>query len=184
MQIIKSENFSNSSTLQLSNIQVNSEYCKEWNEGKTDFVVLSKNGELLRNTLYRVGGYGGWDTKQDYFLLLKYVEAVYDYEFLKTCYPNKKRKELESHKKHLEGRWTIIDRNGNEKKEFESFKSPYLIKGSCIYCVDSNYYNIETDEFYGNSYKCMESSDFLFLDISKQGIMKINKKDGSWTVFV
>jgi hypothetical protein len=177
-----------STALQLSPIQVNEEYCKEWNERMTDFVVLTKNGELISNSLYRVGGFGV-DQKQDYFMLLKYVEAIYDYDFIKKCYPNKSRKELELQRKHLEGRWCIIDKNGVEKKEFDQFKSPYIKKGSCIYSVDSNYYNIETGEFYCNSSKSMESSEFLFLenpydkDLSKKGVMKINKKDGSWSVF-
>lgn len=176
------------SALQLSPIQVNEEYCKEWNERMTDFVVLTKNGELISNSLYRVGGFGG-DIKQDYFMLLKYVEAVYDMDFLKRCYPNKSIKQLELEKKHLEGCWCILDKNGVEKKVFDHFKTPYIIKGSCIYSLDSNYYNIETGEFYCNSYKSMESSEFLFLEnpydktLSKKGVMKINKKDGSWSVF-
>lgn len=177
-----------SSALQLYPIQVNAEYCKEWNERMTDFVVLTKNGELISNSLYRVGGFGG-DIKQDYFMLLKYVEAVYEMDFLKKCYPNKSNKELELQRKHLEGCWCILDKNGDEKKVFDHFKTPYIKRGSCIYSVDSNYYNIETGEFYCNSSKSMESSDFLFLenpydkDLSKKGVMKINKKDGSWSVF-
>lgn len=177
-----------SSALQLSPIQVKEEYCKEWNERMTDFVVLTKNGELISNSLYRVGGFGG-DIKQDYFMLLKYVEAVYEMDFLKKCYPNKSNKELELQRKHLEGCWCILDKNGVEKKVFDHFKTPYIKRGSCIYSVDSNYYNIETGEFYCNSSKSMESSEFLFLenpydkDLSKKGVMKINKKDGSWSVF-
>jgi len=177
-----------SGILQLSPIQVNEDYCKEWNERMTDFVVLTKNGELISNSLYRVGGFGG-DIKQDYFMLLKYVEAVYEMDFLKMCHPTKSDKELQLKKKHLEGHWCILDKNGIEKKEFDQFKNPYIKKGSCIYSVDRNYYNIETDEFYCSSSNCMESSEFLFLenpydkDLSKKGVMKINKKDGTWSVF-
>lgn len=177
-----------SSALQLSPIQVNKEYCKEWNERMTDFVVLTKNDELISNSLYRVGGFG-YDLKQNYFMLLKYVESIYDFDFIKKCYPDKSNKELELQRKHLEGRWCIIDKNGIEKKEFEQFKSPFIKKDSCLYSVDGNYYNIETGEFYCNSSKSMESSEYIFLenpydkDLSKKGIMKINKKDGSWSVF-
>ncbi len=176
------------SALQLSPIQVNQEYLNEWNNNSNDFVCLTKNGELISPSLYRVGGFGG-DIKQDYFMLLKYVEAIYEYDFIKKCHPNKSRKELELRRKHLENRWCIIDKNGVEKKEFDQFKTPYIKKGSCLYSVDSNYYNIETGEFYCNSSKSMESSEFLLLentydkDLSKKGIMKINKKDGSWSVF-
>jgi hypothetical protein len=177
-----------SNVLQLSPIQVNQDYLNEWNNNCNDFVCLTKNGELISKSLYRVGGFGG-DIKQDYFMLLKYVEVIYDYDFIKKCYPNKSRKELELLRKHLEGRWCIIDKNGIEKKEFSKFKNPYIEKGSCIYSIDNNYYNIETGEFYCNSTKSMKSSEFLFLenpydkDLSKKGVMKINKKDGSWSLF-
>lgn len=177
-----------SSALQLSPIRVNQDYLNEWNNNSNDFVCLTKNGELISKSLYRVGGFGG-DIKQDYFMLLKYVEAIYDYDFIKKCYPNKSRKELELQRKHLEGRWCIIDKNGIEKKEFDKFKTPYIKKGSCLYSIENNYYNIETGEFYCNSSKSMESSEFIFLensydkDLSKRGVMKINKKDGSWSLF-
>ena len=174
--------------LQLSPIKVNSEYCEEWNESHEDFVVLTKNGELISNSLYRVGGLGG-DITQDYFMLLKYVESSYKIDFLRKCYPKKSNKELESQRKHLEGCWCILDKNGVEKKVFNGFKNPYLTRGSCIYSIDNSYYNIETDEFYCKAYKSMESTDFVFLEnnydenTSKRGIMKINKKDGTWELF-
>lgn len=179
-----------SSALQLSQIQVNQDYLNEWNNNSNDFVCLTKNGELLRPTLYRVGGLNNPKLGKDkYFMLLKYVEAIYDYDFIKKCYPNKSRKELELEKKHLESRWCIIDENGVEKKEFDQFKSPYLIKDSCIYSIDNNYYNIETGEHYGYSSTSFQSKEFLFLDNrfekdkSKCGVMKINKKDGSYELF-
>ena len=82
--------------------------------------------------------------------------------------------------------------NGNEKVEFKQFEHGYLVKNSCIYKINSNYYNIETGEYYGNSSTSMESEDFLFLDNeythknldkAKLGVLKINKKDGTWEVF-
>ena len=176
------------SALQLSPIQVNEKYCKEWNERMADFVVLTKNGKLISNSLYRVGGFSG-DIKQDYFMLIKYVEAIYDFDFIKRCHPNKNNKELELQRKHLEGRWCIFNKNGIEKKEFDQFKNPYIKNGSCIYSINNDYYNIETGKFYCNSYKCTESSEYLFLenrydkDLLKKGVIKINKKNGSWSVF-
>jgi hypothetical protein len=177
-----------SGQLELSPIKINEECRKEWNIDMNDFVVLAKNGNLISNSLYRVGGFG-LDMKQDYLLLLKYREAIYDYAFIKQCYPNKDRKWLESQRKHLEGCWCIIDKNGIEKKVFDPHKSPYIKRGSCVYSVDGYHHNIETDELYCHSSKIMESSEYLFLenpydkDVSKIGVMKINKKDGSWTVF-
>jgi hypothetical protein len=189
LQIQLPNNFANAG-LQLSKIQVNAEYMKEWNERLRDFVVLTMNGELLRPTLYRIGGLNNPKLGVDkYFMLIKHVEAVYDLEFCKRVHPEKSNKQLEEGRKHLESRWCIIDEKGNELVEFDSFKIPYLTKDSCIYSIDSNYYNIETGEHYGRCSSSWSSRDFLFLDIhnfkdsSKNGIMKIHKKDGSWELF-
>lgn len=70
--------------LQLALIKPNEEYHKKWNIHLDDFVCLSKNGELLRNTLYRVGGLNNPDlAKDNYFMLLKYSEAYFSKEILK-----------------------------------------------------------------------------------------------------
>lgn len=179
-----------SSGLQLLSIQINQEYLNEWNSDNNDFVCLVKDGEIINKSLYRVGGLNNPKLGKDkYFMLLKYAESIYDYDFIKKCYPNKNRKEIELQRKHLEGSWCIIDENGVEKGKFDQFKNPYLIKDSCIYSIDNNYYNIETEEHYGHSSSFFQSKEFLFLDNwfekdkSKCGIMKINKKDGSYEVF-
>jgi hypothetical protein len=176
------DNSNNDNSLQLSPITVNEEYCKKWNEGLHDFVCLSKNGELLRPTLYRIGGINYPNLKKDnYFKLLKYVEAFYSEDILKMSGTKDP--------KHLEGRWCIIDKNGVEKVELPPFKYAYLVDESCIYSTDGDYYNIETGEHYCNTSTSMASNDFLFLenrfdkDESKRGVMKINKKDGSWELF-
>jgi hypothetical protein len=168
--------------LALSSIAINKDYAKKWNaESYNDFKCLSLNGEMIRPTLYRVGGMNYPELGKDrFFMLLKYVEAFYN-------------KNITDHTgsdpKHLEGRWCILDRDGNEKVEFKSFDSPYLVKDSCIYSINSKYYNIETGEFYCHAYSSMQSSDFLFLDNpydkdkSKRGVMKISKADGTWELF-
>lgn len=175
------ENIVSNEGLQLSPISVNEDYCKKWNIRQEDYVCLTKNGELLRETLYRVGGMGRPKLGVDnYFMLLKYVEAFYSDEITKD----------KSRKPHLEGIWCIFDKEGNEKIEFKgSLSYPYLVKDSCIYTIDNNFYNIETKELYCKSYTRMESNDYLFLDNkydkdeSKRGVMKINKKDGTWELF-
>lgn len=168
--------------LQLNPISVKEEYCKEWNIRENDFVCLTKNGELVNNLLYRIGGLGTPNLKTDnYFMLMKHIEAYYPEDILRMS----KSKDA----KHLESRWCIIDKNGVEKVEFPRFEHGYLVKDSCIYSMKSKYYNIETGYFYCDSSKSMKSSEFLFLenvwdkDESKRGVMKINKKDGSWELF-
>jgi hypothetical protein len=176
------------SNLQLSPVEVNHDYLQEWNVTNRDFVCLTQNGQMLNNCLYRVGGFDG-DITQNYFMLLKYVESVYDFDFIKKCYPNKNKKQLEALRKHLDACWCIIDKNGVEKKVFNAFETPYLKKGSCLYSLNSKYYNIETGYCYCQSSNYLESSNFVFLenhydkDLSKRGIMQINKKTGEWFVF-
>lgn len=166
--------------LQLSPIRVNEDYRKKWNINQCDFVCLTRNGELISNSLYRVGGIpGANDIKNDYFLLLKHVEAFYE----DSITTDKNRKP------HLESRWVILDKTGKERIEFPQFKSLYLTCNSILYSVDGEYYNIETGECYGSSYHSFGSDKFLFLDNkyhkdpAKRGVLKINKKDGSKELF-
>lgn len=166
--------------LKLSDIKVNEDYLKKWNNDHTDFVVLSRNGEILRDTLYRIGGLNCPNPEKDeYISLIKYVEAYYNDDITK----DKKRKP------HLEGRWCIIDKYGTEKFVAKPYDSIYLVKDSVIYSIEGKYYNIETGEYYGSSLNSMQSSEYLFInniyekDKSKEGIMKINKKDGSYKVY-
>lgn len=166
--------------LQLNAIDVNAEYRKQWNAYMHDFLHLTKNGELISNTLYRIGGLGTPNLKTDrYFMLIKYVEAYYSDDIT----------EDENKKPHLEGRWCILDSTGKERVEFPSYTHPYLVKDSCIYSVNQNYYNIETGEFYCSARTSMNTSQFLFLenswdkDLSKRGVMKIDKNIGTWELF-
>ncbi len=170
--------FGENSGLQLSPITVNEDYRKKWNIHEKDFACLTNNGELIRNTLYRIGGMGA-NLKADYFLLLKHTEGIYSDEIT-----------TDKHLKyHLQSQWCIIDKNGIEKVEFKPFRNPYMVTDSQIYSVDRNYYNIETGEFYCDASSCMVSDQYLFLDNrfdkdkSKRGVMKINKKDGTWELF-
>ena len=177
--------------LQITPIQINEDYAKEWNESNRDFVVITKNEELLNPTLYRVGGMGTNKIKgKKYFMLLKYVENIYEFKFIKECYPNKNNKELELQRKHLESRWCIIDEFGTEKVEFKQFESPYITQDSCIYSLDSKYYNIETKELYCQSYHSLNSKEYLFLENKfddnkeKRGILKIDKITGECELFI
>ena len=180
------------SALHLNKIDVNSDYLKEWNNNSNDFVVLTKNGEILRNTLYRIGGINNPKVGVDkYFMLIKHTEEFYTWDFIKQCYPKMSKKEQEKHLKHLKSEWVIIDYKGDEKVvQRNSLDYMYLVSpNSCIYSVKNNYYNIETGFHYGYSSSSMKSSEFLFLDNrfekdeTKKGVMKINLQDGSWSMF-
>ncbi len=178
--ILQSEEI-NDNKVKLSPIQVNEEYLREWNESSRDFVMLTVNGNLISNSLYRLGGMGKKPDGENYFMLLKYVEAYYDIEWLRRIKSN-------SGPKHLESRWCILDKNGIEKFVANGYDNPYLIKNSCIYSLKNCYYNAETNELYCESYTKMESDSFVFLDNkydkdeSRRGVWQINKKDGTYTI--
>lgn len=165
----------NKEGLELVNIQLSNEYLKEWNEHNTDFLKLYKNDVPINDSIYRLGAFN--DKKScmmnDYFMLLKYIEAVYPSNIKST----------NSNGKHLSGQWCIIDKYGNEKVFFEKFKSPYLIKDSCLYQMDNIVYHIDSNkplcDYY---YDKIESEENVVLNISnrdnryKSNIIIINKK--------
>jgi hypothetical protein len=175
-----------SGALQFSKIDINEDYCKKWNVRPKDFICLTRNGELLRPTLYRIGGLNTPKlNKDEYFMLIKHVEAYYSKDIMKGS--------KSQDPKHLDGWWCILDKHGNEKVVFEPAKYPltypYLVADSCIYSIGGKYHNIETGEFYCDTSSSMTSADFLFLenrfdkDKSRRGVMKINKKSGLWELF-
>lgn len=171
-----------SSDLQLSELTLKEDYRKKWNVTENNFLVLTKNGKLINNSIYRKGGLNNFDLKRDkYFMLLKYQESYLSKDIIKIT----KSKD----NKYLKSSWCIIDNNGIEKVVFEPFDSPYLVKNSCIYHINGNYYNIETNVCYCYVSGYIESTDFLFLennfdkDHTKRGVMKIDKITGEYEIF-
>ena len=168
--------------IQITPIQINKDYAKKWNVYLHDFVCIIKNDELLTPTLYRIGGIGTNKIKgKKYFMLLKYVEAFYSKSITNFTGTKDSR--------HLESRWCIIDQFGTEKVEFKQFESPYLVNDSCIYTIDSKYYNIETKKLYCQSFSNLKSKNYLFLenkyDDNKEriGVFKIDKATGEFELF-
>ncbi len=169
------------SDLALNPIQVNAEYKEKWNEHCSDFLLLTKGGEVLRNTLYRIGGLNNPNLEKDrYFMLLKHSEAFYADDIT----TDKKRKP------HLQSTWCILDSMGNEKVVFPTFTHPRIIKNSVVYTCDNKYINIETGEVYADYAAVgIESSEFIFIknrfdkDESRRGVLKVDKLTGKWELF-
>ena len=164
--------------IEFRHAKLTEEYCKQWHIFSYDFINLYKDGIKLSNTLYRIGGFSS-KIKDGYFMLLKHVEAFYNDSIVLDP--------LE--KAHLESNWCILNENGEEKIVFSHFKAPYL-QGGLVYSLDNKYYNIETNECFGESYKvAFNTANFLFLhteyekDETKRGVMKINKFDGTFELF-
>lgn len=172
--------------LHLRPFTLSSEYLKKWNESSTDFVHLYKDEIRVNHSLYRLGGLTRIeDLKNDYFMLIKYTEDLYEDKI--TTDKDKKH--------HLKGEWVIIDKKGVEKKVFDQFKHPSII-GGLVYSYESKFYNIETGFFYGyTSSSALTSKDFIFIDTKYTslwdksynkdmiGIVKINMHDGTYEVF-
>ena len=168
--------------IQLSPIEVKSDYLKKWNAYVRNFFVLTLNEVPIRHTLYRLGNGNHPNPETDkYFLLLKYTEALYSKDILQMSKSTDPR--------HLASSWVIIDSKGNELFEAENHEPLYLIKNSCIYSYKGNYYNIETGELYGCCSSSIDSEDYLFIDnkyhkdTSKRGVLKINKLTGESELF-
>lgn len=161
--------------LRLCSVTISPEYAKKWNALEKDFVVLVKNGVLLRNTLYRLGGIGKRPDNKSYFLLLKYKEATHSSEDME--------KYKFTHRNYLQGSWCILDKDGNEKVNMSDFKSPCIY--GCLYVESNNCYKIETNERICSAHNSMESEKYLFVDNnydsdkSKRGVLQVNKEDGS-----
>lgn len=167
--------------LELSPITLNDDYIKEWQIISRDFVCLTRDGELINNNLFRIGGVGTPKLNQRYFMLLVYKEDFYDERILKMS--------KTKNPKHLASHWCIIDQNGQIKFEANEFESNlHLYNDSCIYKLKNDYYNVETGYHYCQGYKSVESKNYLFVqndydkDETKRGVWKINKNDGTFEI--
>ena len=164
--------------LRLCPVTIDDEYRKEWNIYSDDFVCFVRNKQLLRSTLYRIGGIGFYGLgKTKYFTLLKYVEAYYSKDILDLSGSNKP--------KYLADHWVILDSYGNEKVESKSFETIWVIENSCIYLISEDYYNIETGKYYGKfSGRRLISSQYVFLKgWNSKNILRIDKLDGTTKIY-
>lgn len=169
-------------------------YAKEWRaDNLNDFLCLLYDGKLVSDTLYRVGGLGTLNFKKgNYLMLLKHTEDIYSQAFMHRCYDKEQRKRLDPAiltGKHLKSQWCIIDKQGVEKQVFDDgLNYPYLIKNSVLYGYKDRIWNIESGYEYGRKTgSTLESEQYLFFeyygdDERKQGIMRVNKKTGTWKV--
>lgn len=139
---------------------------------QNDFVKICKNGEPLNDSIYRIGGFGP-SNKEDYMLLLKHIESLYDDHI--TTDPKGK--------KHLASYWCIVDKNGVEKYVSDK-RFDHLTLHGIVFSKDNKFYNIETGELYCKAYDYIKTDNYIILDNkydddeSKRGAIKINLKTG------
>ena len=142
-----------------------------------DFLVLTRNGNIISNTLYRKGGLFS-DNGYDFLRIIKYVEKLYE----DTITKDPKRK------KHLASYCCLINtKTGEETKVFNQFENNYLISNA-IYSCDSGYYNTYTNELYCKGSNSLSSKNYLFVDNyhdinnDRRGVFQINKQTGEYTI--
>ncbi len=176
------------SKIELVPFKLSKEYAEEWNERMTDFVVLFKDGVRVNDSIYRVGGIGVKpEYNENYFMLLKYVEAYYPVHIMKMS--SDRDQKLTFRNKHLSGVWCILDKECNEKYvSSDGYESVYLIRNSCLYSIDGTYYNIETKECYGRLNPTIGSSEYIFGERTNfkersHEVIQINKKTGEYTIY-
>lgn len=181
-QIINIESKPNSEGLQLSKITLDEKFAKEWNETSTDFYVLTMNGVLLRETLYRKGGVNYPKVGVDnYFMLIKHTPSLYsdtDHEIFKK-YKNTPKD------KHLYSEWVVLDKYGNELyTQPDKLNYIYLVSPKYPLIKESgSVKNILNGEVYGDSEDMLKSDDFLFINKSDfrnrdlDGVVKLCLKD-------
>lgn len=179
--------------IELRPVELDEKYRKRWNVSKSlnDFVQLYINGKKVNNSIYRVGGFGV-NLNEKYFMLLKQVESNYSKSVMTETKKFAKSQGYEPNRssRYLANCSCIIDNNGVEKKVFENtIGYPYLC-GGCVYVINNDYHNIETDELYcSSSSGSFRTKDSIFInnefdrDKSKRGVLKINKNDGSYELF-
>lgn len=183
-QIINIESKPNSEGLQLSKITLDEKFAKEYNERSNDFFVLTMNGVLIRETLYRIGGINYPKVGVDnYFKLLKHTPSLYT-----KRYPDRsdfKKYKNTSKDKHLHSEWVVLDKYGNELYtqpnmlgyiSLVSPKYPLITESGSVK-------NILNGEVYGDSKDMLKSDDFLFINKSDfrnrdlDGVVKLCLKD-------
>ena len=160
--------------LTLEPISIPEEYAKEWNERCTDFLVLCRDGKIISNSYYRKGGLFH-NKGLDFLHIIKYTEDYYDKNLTSETKKNP------AARKHLKGRFCLINKEGKETKVFDQFGSSYLLCNA-IYSVDRNYYSTFTNELICQSYSTMDSENFYFLS-TDNSVYKINKHTGHKEIF-
>lgn len=176
--------------VELKPVVLDDEYRKKWRVHQNDFYHLYVNGIRANDSLYRVGGFGT-KLNEKYFILLKQVESTYDKKIMSETkkFAEKMGDKHDNNPRHLANCSCIIDENGVEKKVFQQFDSPWTL-GGCIYKLNNQYRNIETDELIlESSGNCMSSNDYLFVndefnrDKEKRGVVRICKWNGKTKLY-
>lgn len=166
---------------------VSEKYKEEWSSRNlNDFVCITsnENDELISENLYRISGFG-LGNNEKYFILIKYTEGYYDAEFMKTL----KKLKRDSSNKYLKSKFTILNDKGVEKVVLEPYVYPYIVDNSLLYTHNNNCFNIETGFCYSDHYSDSIESEKHFIinnrynkNLDMKGVIKINKKDGSYEV--
>jgi hypothetical protein len=165
-------------------VTLDKSYRKKWNvsNNSNDFGIIMRNGEIVNDKIFRIGGLSTFNQEDEYMSLLYQKESFYSKEIMDMSKsggtPN-----------HLANLTSFLNKNGETAIIFEDkFNYPRIV-GGCIYAFDNNYYNIKTNEFICSGYDAMKSKDFLFVnsrynkDKNKRGVFQINIHNGTYVTY-
>jgi len=165
--------------LVFKSVELTEEYKKEWNINPSlnDFGMLYKNGQLVNDSLFRVGGMFSSKIDESYTILLEQTESFYSDEIMKM---SKNHIKPETTNKHLDNVTVIVDKNGIVKESFDSLSYPSLI-GGLIYLFNNKCYNIETKEVICDIYSSVVSKDYIFIE-NQNSVYQIILKTGEYII--
>lgn len=171
--------------IEISDISLNNDFKEKYRITNSDFACFSVDNTPIDNHIYRFGGLGKPNLKEDLcFLVFRYYPSKMTKDYIKKYNLNQKYPYRIIHK------CVIMDIHGNTLKEFDdTLHTPYLKKGTYIYSIGGKYYNAKTSEYYGSG-TSFDSQDYIFInnthdyiDKSKEGVVRINKKTGESLIY-
>ena len=165
-------------------VTLDKDYKKKWNviNSADDFGIIMRNGNIVNDKLFRIGGLTTLIEGEQYISLLLQKESFYSKKIMDMA-------KSSGTANHLDNQTTFLNNNGEIAIIFETKLSYPRIVGGCIYAVDNKYYNIKTQEFICSGYVSMKSKDFLFVeskyadDIDRRGVFQINIHNGTYVTY-
>ena len=165
-------------------VTLDKDYQKKWNvrNSADDFGIIMRNGNIVNDKLFRIGGLSIFREGEQYISLLHQKESFYSKEIMDMSKSG-------GTANHLANLTTFLNKNGEIAIIFEDKLNYPIIVGGCIYAYNNKYYNIKTQEFICSGYASMKSKDFIFVenkyadDIDRRGVFQINIHNGTYVTY-
>ena len=165
-------------------VTLDKDYKKKWNviNSADDFGIIMRNGNIVNDKLFRIGGLTTLIEGEQYISLLLQKESFYSKKIMDMA-------KSSGTANHLDSQTTFLNNNGEIVITFDKSLTYPRIVGGCIYSMDNSYYNIKTKEFICRGYDSMKTKDFLFVnnrydnDVARRGVFQINIHNGTYVIY-